>query len=218
MSFSCDSSTSFFIHFPAILHLFFQFHSLNHYSVFSWQARYRLLLVSHPFFVILQLFFFLASLHDSSPVDNVVSKFGMTIVFFSIDNPLLSLLELPGFLINWYHFLINFSITIYKLLPTVNSYTHQSTRFVDWHFWPPYRLLTQNWSKPVDNWSTTCLSIDFWYTLYRHTFLTLKCETVVDIGLSHSILPHRGGMTGQSAPTVLACWSLWTTERESGYY
>ena len=33
-------------------------------------------------------------------------------------------------------------------------------------------------------------------------------EGVVDIGLSHSILPHRGGMTGQSAPTVLACWSL----------
>ena len=32
-------------------------------------------------------------------------------------------------------------------------------------------------------------------------------DTVVDIGLSHSILPHRGGnrgMTGQSAPTVLA--------------
>jgi len=41
---------------------------------------------------------------------------------------------------------------------------------------------------------------------------------VVDKGLSHSILPHRGGMTGQSAPTVLACWSLWTTVRESGYY
>ena len=32
--------------------------------------------------------------------------------------------------------------------------------------------------------------------------------TVVDKGLSHSILPHRGGMTGQSAPTVLVCWSL----------
>ena len=32
--------------------------------------------------------------------------------------------------------------------------------------------------------------------------------SVVDIGLSHSILPHHGGMTGQSAPTVLACWSL----------
>jgi len=33
-------------------------------------------------------------------------------------------------------------------------------------------------------------------------------DIVVDKGLSHSILPHRGGMTGQSAPTVLACWSL----------
>ena len=31
---------------------------------------------------------------------------------------------------------------------------------------------------------------------------------VVDTGLSHSVLPHRGGMTGQSAPAVLACWSL----------
>jgi len=31
---------------------------------------------------------------------------------------------------------------------------------------------------------------------------------VVDKGLSHSILPRRGGMTGQSAPTVLVCWSL----------
>ena len=32
--------------------------------------------------------------------------------------------------------------------------------------------------------------------------------TVVDKGLRHSILPRRGGMTGQSAPTVLVCWSL----------
>jgi len=39
----------------------------------------------------------------------------------------------------------------------------------------------------------------------------------VDKGLSHSILPRRGGMTGQSAPTVLVCWSLWTTVRELSY-
>ena len=35
-----------------------------------------------------------------------------------------------------------------------------------------------------------------------------QIPSVVDMGLSHSILPHRGGMTGQSAPAVLACWSL----------
>ena len=35
-----------------------------------------------------------------------------------------------------------------------------------------------------------------------------SAATVVDKGLSHSTLPHRGGMTGQSAPTVLVCWSL----------
>ena len=33
-------------------------------------------------------------------------------------------------------------------------------------------------------------------------------RSVVDKGLRHSILPRRGGMTGQSAPTVLVCWSL----------
>ena len=37
--------------------------------------------------------------------------------------------------------------------------------------------------------------------------------TIVDVGAHHGILPLRGGMTGQSAPTVLACWSLRTTER-----
>jgi len=37
---------------------------------------------------------------------------------------------------------------------------------------------------------------------------TTVVPAVVDKGLSHSILPHRGGMTGQSAPTVLTCWSL----------
>jgi len=42
--------------------------------------------------------------------------------------------------------------------------------------------------------------------------------SVVDKELSHSILPRRGGMTGQSAPTVLVCWSLWTTVRELSYY
>ena len=41
---------------------------------------------------------------------------------------------------------------------------------------------------------------------------------IVDVSVHHSILPLRGGMTGQSAPAVLACWSLWTTERETGYY
>jgi len=33
-------------------------------------------------------------------------------------------------------------------------------------------------------------------------------DSIVDVGLHHSILPLRGGMTGQSAPAVLACWSL----------
>jgi len=41
--------------------------------------------------------------------------------------------------------------------------------------------------------------------------------SIVDVGVHHSIFPLSGGMTGQSAPAVLACWSLWTTERETGY-
>ena len=45
--------------------------------------------------------------------------------------------------------------------------------------------------------------------VYRGFFLGGgEGDIVVDIGLSHSILPYLGGMTGQSAPTVLACWSL----------
>jgi len=39
-------------------------------------------------------------------------------------------------------------------------------------------------------------------------WVNVSYGTVVDKGLSHSILPHRSGMTGHSAPTVLACWSL----------
>ena len=39
-------------------------------------------------------------------------------------------------------------------------------------------------------------------------FCHLKGTAVVDKGLRHSILPRRGGMTGQSAPTVRVCWSL----------
>ena len=31
---------------------------------------------------------------------------------------------------------------------------------------------------------------------------------IVDVGVHHSILPLHGGMTGQSAAAVIACWSL----------
>jgi len=32
--------------------------------------------------------------------------------------------------------------------------------------------------------------------------------SIVDVGVHHGILPLCGGMTGQSAPAVLACWLL----------
>ena len=56
------------------------------------------------------------------------------------------------------------------------------------------------------------------YNLCSTSGLQFLKSLVVDKGLSHSILPRRGGMTGQSALTVLVCWSLWTTVRELSYY
>jgi len=37
---------------------------------------------------------------------------------------------------------------------------------------------------------------------------------IVDVGVHHSILPLRGGMTGQSAPAVLACCMVTLNDRE----